>query len=432
MRLLFLTNYNCPITGEHIFTKGVWSSLCEKFEQKDDDIILGTIYYIDDTYESYVIEDVFNGVMYYKFYCSSLLNEEEIITEISKLFSIIKPSVIHANMTKRYEIVAAQNSNIPIILTIHIGGFVCPRGGLHGLMNYKDCICDTKVGPQCLKCCSKDLPLPALTNLLYRITPNRLLSWAYKKVGNKHIFYITQFLNYHNDLVQRIKDIEIYKNTTIIAANYRLKEILALNGLTENVYLLPHGVEFRPKLPLPEMNVVKFFYFGRIQYAKGLHNLLRAFEGINDSLYELHVIGEIANIGKSKKYMTQLLRSAKDKSVIFHRTVAHEDLEKVIKDMHVMIHPAICLEVYGLTIAESLSMGRPVLATCCGGAEVQVIDGVNGWLVPANDVEVLHNKILHIIQHKEEIVSMSNNCRLPHPLPEYAENITHIYTRLVK
>lgn len=433
MKVLFLTSYGCPISGEHYFTKGVWEALCERFEKDCNEILLATVFYVDGNIRPYIVEERYRDKIYYKFYCPTIFDEKEQITEISNFFSFIAPDVIHANMTKRYEIVAAQNNDIPIILTIHLGDFICPRGGLHGLMNYADRICVTSVGNHCLKCCAADLPISAFSYLLYRIIPNKLLSWAYKKVGKKNLFYISQFLGSYNELVLRQKFIEHYKYATIIAANQRLKDILALNGLGDNVVLLPHGVKSRQQYPLPEIkDVVKFFYFGRIQYAKGLHILLDALDGIDKSLYELHIVGEIPSGRKSKRYMEQLVRSARNKNVVFHKTIDNENIEAFIKDMHVMIHPAILLEVYGVSIAESLSIGRPVLATRCGGAEMQIQDGVNGWLVAPNDIVALHDKIMEIINDKDQIVQMSKSCRLPHPLPEYAENLTRIYTELAK
>jgi glycosyltransferase involved in cell wall biosynthesis len=100
--------------------------------------------------------------------------------------------------------------------------------------------------------------------------------------------------------------------------------------------------------------------------------------------------------------------------------------------MHVMIHPAIFLEVYGITIAESLAIGRPVLATCCGGAEMQLKDGVNGWLVPANDIIALRNKIIEILHNKDQIEIKNKNCRLPHSLEEYSRKLLLLYEKMIK
>jgi glycosyltransferase involved in cell wall biosynthesis len=235
-----------------------------------------------------------------------------------------------------------------------------------------------------------------------------------------------------HEIILRQKAIETYQYATIIAANQRLKDILALNGLTDNVVSIPHGVKPRPQLPFPEVkDVVKFYYCGRIQYSKGLHNLLMSFDGIDKSLYELHIIGDAESSGPSRRYDQRIRKMAIGKNVIFHGRLPNESIESVIKDMHVMIHPAIFLEVYGISIAESLSIGRPVLATRCGGAEMQVYEGVNGWLVEPNDVKALHVKIEEIIHLKNNLGEISNNCNLPHPMKEYVIGLVDNYKRLL-
>lgn len=433
MKLLFLTTLNLAISIEHVFTKNVWSELCNHFNVGEDEIALATIFQQSNYGDPKFTVEKYQDKKYYKLFYSSSLSEDEKITEITRFFQYISPSIIHSNMVDTIDVYAAKACNIPIVLTIHVGGAICPRGGVHGFMNYNDEICNTAVGSHCLKCCAQDLPFPTISYLLYRTISDKLLSWGANKFAEKQVFYISQFLYSFKDVTHRQEKIEIYKYATIISANPRLKKLLALNGLTDNVVLLPHGVKERPKLPLPEVkDVVKFFYVGRIQYAKGLHNMLMAFEGIDISLYELHIIGDSSDSSRGKKYKEHLSKLATGKNVIFHGEISNNELESIVKDMHVMIHPAIFLEVYGITIAESLSMGRPVLATRCGGAEMQVQDGVNGWLVEPNNVIALRNKISEIIQCKEQISAKSNDCRLPHSLLEYVQHLRCMYIKLVR
>lgn len=66
-------------------------------------------------------------------------------------------------MIEGYDIIAARKLNIPIVLTIHIGGFICPRGGGNGFLMYNDSICNQKIGKECMKCGCMDLPLPHLS-----------------------------------------------------------------------------------------------------------------------------------------------------------------------------------------------------------------------------------------------------------------------------
>lgn len=432
MKLLFLTTYNKQINADHFFTRNVWNELCKQFDLSNDEISLATIV-VDTLYtESMITEEECNGKKYYKLHYSSSLSDEKKVEEIARFFKYISPDVIHSNMVEVIDVEAAKRCNIPIVLTIHIGGFICPRSGGNGFLKYDDSICDIKIGNHCFRCCAQDFPLPPLARFLYWAIPSRLREWAFYKLRNKQIFYFTQFLVKSHEIILRQRAIETYKYATIIAANQRLKDILALNGLKDNVVLLPHGVEPRPRLLFPKVkDIVKFYYLGRIDYGKGVHNLLKAFDGIDNSLYELHVVGGSGSISgvsrRDKKYEDYLKYAAKGKNVIFHGRLPNAEIESVIRDMHVMIHPTICMEVYGISIAESLSIGRPILATCCGGAEMQIKEGVNGWLVEPNDAIALKSKIKKIIKEKEKIELMSGSCTLPHPISEYCRHLVNIY-----
>lgn len=430
MKLLFLTTLGSPVDKEHVFTRNVWKGLCQKFDSEGcvDELVVASIFLDARASEPYITESSYDGKHYYQLHLSPSMSEEGTIEEIVKLFRYIQPTIIHSNMVEVFDVIAAKRCNIPIVLTIHIGRFMCPRSGGNGLLKYDDSICDLLVGNHCFRCCSEDFPFPWLSNLLYKLIPTRFNEWMYHKLKGKQIFYLTQFLVRSHDIVQRQKAVDIYRYATIIAANQRLKDILAYNGLTDNVVLLPHGVQPRLRLQLPEVkDKVKFYYLGRVQHAKGLHNLLMAFEGIDNSQYELHIIGDAEQRRNLQAYKNRILDMAKGKNVIFHGELPNADIESVIKDMHVMIHPAICLEIYGLTVAESLSIGRPVLTTRCGGPEMQVRDGVNGWLIEPNNVTALHNKILDIICHKRCLASMSDNCYLPHSLSSYIDSLMSLY-----
>lgn len=432
MKLLFLTTYNVSIDREHYFTINVWNELCKQFGSGADEIIMATII-VDSQYtESLITKEELCGKKYYKLHYSPLLSDEDKIDKIASFFKHIAPDIIHSNMIEMIDVKAAKACNIPILLTIHIGGFICPRSGGNGFLKYNDNICDTKVGKHCFRCCSKDFPLPLFARLLYRLLPLGLWERLYHKLHGHQIFYLTLFLTKVHEINLRQKAVEIYKYATIIAANHKLKELLELNGLRDNIVLLPHGVKHRPKHLVPEVrDVVKFFYLGRIQYAKGLHNTLKAFENIDHSLYELHIIGNAESSGISRRYDKRIRNMAKGKNVIFHGRLPHDDIEKVVKDMHVMIHPTICLEVYGLSIAESLSIGRPVLATRCGGAEMQIQEGVNGWFVEPNNIKALHDKILDIIHNKKQITTISDNCKLPHEISGYCKELIGIYKKTI-
>ena len=109
------------------------------------------------------------------------------------------------------------------------------------------------------------------------------------------------------------------------------------------------------------------------------------------------MIGGAGNKGE-ERYMEQLQRKYAFSNIVWHGKVPADKVFDTIKDYDVMVHPAIYLEVFGLNIAEALAMNKPVLATRCGGAEMQIVDGVNGWLVAPNDVEAMREKMSEIVE----------------------------------
>ena len=139
--------------------------------------------------------------------------------------------------------------------------------------------------------------------------------------------------------------------------------------------------------------------------------MLQAFNSLAEGNVELHLIGGAGNKGE-RRYMAQLQRKyKKDSRIIWHGKVEPEQVFDEIKNLHVLVLPSICLEIFGLNISEALAMGKSVLATRCGGAEMQIENGVNGWLVEPNDAKALKAKMEDIINDVSIIPSMEMSGR---------------------
>ena len=76
-------------------------------------------------------------------------------------------------------------------------------------------------------------------------------------------------------------------------------------------------------------------------------------------------------------------------------------------------------------------MGKPVLATRCGGAEMQIEDGVNGWLVEPGNISALTQKIQEISDRfttydsslsTQRVISIQTHCE---SLIKLYETTTH-------
>lgn len=357
--------------------------------------------------EDNVIQKDYNGSPLFEISSSDYLQE-----------AILKadPNIIHAHSLKDSACLIGKKLGIPVVVTSHHGGILCPAGTY---MNCKDEICNAKVNyKDCLSCVLRN----TRTGLKYWYPfVKHLDKDTYLKVGlflqdKPFIPFITPIgisaLSIQNKQKQ-FSDINRNCNVMIAPCN-RIGEAMATNGLDSNrLRVIPHGIplpEDRPDFPDVIEGKVKFYYVGRICYFKGIHILLEAFSKINNTAIELHLIGGAGN-KHEKSYMTALQRKYKsDSRVVWHGKISPDKVFETTKDFHVSVSPAIYLEAFGLNIAEALALGKPVLSTMSGGGEMQIRDGENGWLVPSNNASALAERITYIASHPDILPAMSANC----------------------
>lgn len=343
-------------------------------------------------------------------------------TDIEALVRNISPEIIHTHSSEILFAKIGHALHVPVTITAHHGGICCPAGTL---MNAEDCICQTTLSHEhCLKCCLANIRTGRSWYLLMKL----LSETNYVRLGKTlqklpFMPFITPIGTIALSIQNKIAEWQTIcdKATTIIAPSHAIADAMCRNGLSrDKVTVIPHGIPKGPQnlfkdtyhLPfaegtppklggelMKETNKIRFFYVGRICRIKGLHILLEAFSGIaNQDKAELHIIGGAGNKGE-QRYMDDLQRRYRTANIVWHGKVSSDKVFDIIKEYDVMVHPTICMEIFGLNIAEALAMNKPVLATQCGGAEMQIVDGVNGWLVQPNDTHALRAKMIEIIEN---------------------------------
>lgn len=433
MKVLFLTTAEIPLIHEHIFTRNVALGLYQLYLNRKSDEIFFVSLQFRKGIKPYVERQNNQKIDTYTIYVDKEKSHEEFLTDLSSKIQELNPDVIHSQLIDGYDIEMAKMINVPIFNTIHVGGMICPRSDSNGFLRPDDSICTTFVGNHCKKCMFEEFPVPKLAMLLHPIVSKGKIG-EYFRNRKSPIFYFTPLAKIDANLKERQRLIRIFKDTNLIAANKKLVEILKKNGLTDKVHYLPHGVMKRNRLDYPEVidGKVKFYMLNRIQYSKALHVVMRAFKGIDKEQYELHILGDSSSSRTDRLYSRKIKFMSRKLNVIFHGAVPNNQLENYIKDYHVMIHAAIYHETYGIAIAESLSMGRPVIATRCGGAEEQVKDGRNGWLIESNDTDQMRSAILNVISNSDSLIEYSRRCELPHSIDDYVRKLDQMYRESIE
>lgn len=137
--------------------------------------------------------------------------------------------------------------------------------------------------------------------------------------------------------------------------------------------------------------------WGRMEEQKGIPELLRALREVAQRIPEvrLHLIG--------KGNMTESYRKqAKDLGVIdrvsFHGWMSVDAIQEFIAKCAVGVFPS-RVESFGLSMAEAMGAGLPIIATRVGALPEFIEDGVTGTLVSPGNIPALYRAILDKLEN---------------------------------
>lgn len=381
----------------------------------------------DDVAEKYSKRD-YKGRELYEVRCAEDALIEEIIRKV-------RSDIIHAHSHKGQLCVIGKRMGIPVVVTAHHGGIVCPAGAL---MNCRDEICRERAEyGRCLPCVLRNVRSGRWWYPFMRHLPHRKYTafgkWLH---GKPFIPFITPIVYGATTIDAKAREWRmIAENASLVIAPCReLGDALVRNGLdAERLRIVTHGIPMPERLPESCRNkeTFDFFFVGRICYVKGLHVLIKAFKGVKNMGARLHLIGGAGN-NAERRYESRLRRmSAGDRRIVWHGKVKPEEVFEMTASYDVALSPSVFLEAFGLNIAEALALGKPVLAVRNGGAEMQIEEGVNGWLVEPNDEEALRAKMEEVTAEPLRLDAAAIAATVK-PLCRHAVELTALYRSLMR
>ena len=342
------------------------------------------------------------------------LCDTQIIKHIKQIIQEYAPDLCHLHHGMVSQVISAcRECNLPICYTIHTPEVFCINGLL--LRNKKEPCDGVASYKKCLGCCGDFLQGGRYWGLLLKLCPQMVNQLLQRMFEGKSIPFLSTLYDTRRVLLNTLNSlISIATVNVIIAPSEAVAALAKKQGCLNNIVTVPHCIPDSPRLPYPSLQdgIVHFYYVGRICFYKGIHMLLDAFASVKHDNWRLHLIGD-ATLRVEKKYAGKLKKKYTSQNIIWHGRLPHEQLPATIAGCHIMVHPAMFFEIFGLTIAEALSMGRPVITTACGGPEMQVQDGVNGWIVERNNPEMLAEKVEWLLGHPEALLEMNKHCSVP-------------------
>lgn len=140
---------------------------------------------------------------------------------------------------------------------------------------------------------------------------------------------------------------------------------------------------------------------GQFIYRKGFDILLKAWKQCPIT-NELYIIG-----AEPTEEYKKLVKNLQLNNVKFLGFKEKEELKKYYQMADLFVLPT-REDIWGLVVNEAMASGLPIITTerCVAGQEL-VENGVNGYIVPVDNIDVLAEKINLILDDNEKIQEMS-------------------------
>lgn len=255
---------------------------------------------------------------------------------------------------------------------------------------------------------------------LFHHSPDLL---EYAKIKNKvtlleaftHPIYLKKLhddgvrLDYQN-FTPDLNSIKCYEMVDYIISpsKWVTKTLLFANIDRKKIIEIKYGVHPQNSSKKSSKNMkLNIAFVGGLKRTKGIIELLQAIHLLSDLDLTVNVFGRIYHDVKSE------IESLKNEKVIFHGFT--NNIIDEYKKNDIYVYPTY-FEGSSKTVFEAMSCGLPVITTENAGSIVR--DGIDGFIVPINNVDSLIEKIKYFYENRDEIEKMGKNAQ------EYSKEFT--------
>ena len=167
----------------------------------------------------------------------------------------------------------------------------------------------------------------------------------------------------------------------------------------------------RDKYGLPQ-NTPILLTVRRLHYRMGLENLLHALAIVNKKTPDAEFLVLIAGEGPLRETLSRQIEELHlQKKVRLTGMLSQESLPEYYRCADLFILPTLMIEGFGLSTAEALATGLPVLGTPVGATQ-NILGSINAhMLFEGTDPDALANGILGYLQNPQSFSDLSNICR---------------------
>ena len=211
------------------------------------------------------------------------------------------------------------------------------------------------------------------------------------------------------------------------------EELLGYSGTTRCAVIY-NGIditeyEFRHDNPRMTTGRPYVFAMGRHVHQKGFDVLIRAWHQLHRHDCDLVIGGS----GTDTELLRELIRELKLESSV--HVIGRLDRNGVVSHLQ---HAACFVlpsrhEPFGIVVLEAMAARAPVIATAVGGVPEFVTDGVNGRLVPGNDVNAMAKALQDLLVNRasQTQIDSGHATAFAHDWSSIATDYLNIYAKCI-
>lgn len=227
----------------------------------------------------------------------------------------------------------------------------------------------------------------------------------------------------------------------VISPSPGIKTVMEKIGVTKPITVIPNGIDLSPfqnpprqltraALGLPPDGVV-VMYLGRLNPEKNLAFLLRAFFGVAAACPTpyLAIVGDGPELDNLRD---QAQHAGLSDRVKFYGKADYAEVPDYLALADVFV-TASQTEVHPLSLIEAMAAGLPALGVLSPGVGETMVDDVNGFLCPPDDLAVFTAKLMRLVlepETRQRFAQHSNALAQQYDISQTAPAVLAEYERL--
>ncbi|MBE9009495.1 glycosyltransferase [Pseudanabaenaceae cyanobacterium LEGE 13415] len=332
---------------------------------------------------------------------------------------------------------SAKQLGMKTIVTVHMPDISCLRGTM---MQGGNSACDGEIRiDRCSACLGVSKRVPSLVTDALSYLPSPITASMRDRLRHSSEVRLRQLgttIATPSQIRQQQRQFDqlMELSDRMVVVCQWLYDAFVLNGVPESKLVLSrHGVapSIKP-IDRPLNSPIRIGFLGRWQETKGVQILAQALQQIPNVPVELviHATHADQHGSANRERVVEIAQS--DTRIQIKPPLTRSEISDAIAQFDLLAVPSQWMETGPLVVLESFAMGTPVIGSDLGGIAELVTHGIDGWLVPAKDVNDWANAIAFLVEHPNTIAQLKQGIQPVKTRATVAQEMLQLYQSLIR